>query len=563
MLKLVGTDGKQFYSWELRPGKYIIGRKVGESESVCDFAIQDNTVSKRHAELEVFGQGDRCSLKDIGSKNGTLVNGVLIDSKVDLSEGDKVMFGQAEFKISREDAVGDSTSPPTTAKLTDEDPQNSIYLSINEALKPLPTKITEKAELLPTLFEMAKMLAQPDPKDVVLERSLKLISRIIQAERLAILFVSEDQSEVYTSATLLHAGKSPGEFTLSRTIVNEIMANKNAILIGDPLDDPRFAQQKSIILSEMKSAVAVPLFDEGRVLGILYADTTSPLHRYEDDHLRVLATFGNLIASKLLNYELMEERQSKQVMEAELARASEIQKNLLPKQPPLVEGYDSQAFQEQSRSVGGDLYDAVALPDGSLLFCVADVSGKGMGAALLMSNILASLRILYNSEEFDLPTVVSRVSLQLHNHCRMGEFATMFVGIAEPENGKIRFVNAGHNPPAVVRQGGNVEYLESTGHMIGAFDFVSWDEGTIQLNAGDYMFIYTDGVTEAEKEQSGPERNADEDQYGEERLEELLLGLRDVSATEIVEKVMVDIRRFVGDAPQSDDITMLVVKRVS
>jgi len=380
-----------------------------------------------------------------------------------------------------------------------------------------------------------------------------MISNVIVAERLAVLFVSEDQNEVYAAATLLPGGKDPGAFTLSRTIVNRIITNKESLLVGNPKDDPSLAAQQSIIMSGLKSAVAVPLFDEGKVLGILYADTTNPLHRYDDEHLRVLAAFGNIIASRLLNYALLSERQEKQIIEAELKRASQIQKALLATTPPEIAGYGVEPLLEQSRSVGGDLYALEKLPDGRLLFLVADVSGKGMGAALLMSNILASFRILYESPRLNLSSVVKRVSLQVFRYSASGDFATLFIGLLEPDRGRIRFINAGHNPPLVVRAGGTVEHLEASGVMIGAFDFATWTEECVDLSDNDLLFIYSDGVTEAERGDS---------QYGEERMERLVVASRERSPNDIAGCLMDDINGFMGDAPRSDDITMLIIKRV-
>jgi len=551
MLKLVGTDGKQLYSWNLSKGTYVVGRK-----SECDFTIPDSTVSRRHAEI-VVADDESCKISDLGSHNGTVVNGERISEETALKSGDKIIFGQAEFKISSEEEIDTRTRPART-ELADSDPKNSVYLSINEALQPLPTKITELPQLLPTIFDMAKMLVLNDPKEVMLQKSLGMISKIIQAERLAILSVDEDTNDVFTVASLLPDGRDPGAFELSRTIVREIVSNKNAILICDPHDDPRFAQQKSIIMSNMKSAVAVPLFDEGRVLGILYVDTSNPLHKYDNDHLRVLATFGNIIASRLLNYELLQQREERQVMEAELKRASQIQKNLLVETAPKVEGYDIFAFQEQSRSVGGDLYDMKLLKDGKFLFVVADVSGKGMGAALLMSNILASFRILYESSSFDLCSAVNKVSLQLYNYSRSGDFATLFVGLLDPSTGELCFVNAGHNPPVVIRSDGEKEFLDPSGTMIGAFDFSSWDMGKIKLADGDFVVVFTDGVTEAQVEDI-----QDAEQYGEERMEKLVVTHRDKSSCEIAEHLTKDIEEFVGGSPRSDDITVLLVKRTT
>lgn len=547
MLKLVGTDGKRFYSWDLTPGTHVIGRKPE-----CEFCIPDSTVSRKHAKIEVGPEDDQYLIADLGSHNGTLINGKRITDQASVKQGDLIMFGQTEFRIAASDEPITSGTGPTKTELSDEDPMNSVFMSIDDALSPLPTKVTERPELLPTLFDMAKMLVLPEPQEEMLNRSLQMISKVLPSERLAILFVSDDQDDVYTAATYLTGKTDPGAFTLSRTIVKEIITNKNAILIRDPMQDPRFAQQKSIIMSEMKSAIAVPLFDEGRVLGILYADTNSMMHQFDDDCMRVLATFGNIIAARILNNSLLLERQEKQIIDAELARASSIQKNLLVADPPDLPGYDVCAFQEQSRSVGGDLYDMKTLPDGRVLFLVADVCGKGMGAALLMSNILASFRILYESDHFDLVDAVEKVSQQMLTYSSSGDFATLFVGTAEPDSGRIRFVNAGHNPPVLVRSNGSIEHLEPSGTMIGVFDFCTWKEDVVELSRDDLLFVFTDGVTEAKRE--------DED-FGDERLEQLLVENRDKQAEEVVGRLMSDIDEFVGDAPRSDDITILAVKR--
>ncbi len=547
MLKLTGTDGHKFYSWDLEEGTYQIGR-----DRNIDFCLPHKTVSRIHARIEVDLSGMKLFLTDLNSRNGTAVNDKRITGRMPVNPGDIIMFGQTEFKLSTDSETAPSKPSFPRTTLSGDEPVKSVFLSINEALKPLPKKVSILPDLFPTMFEMAKLLVLAEPKEIMLQRSLRAISKIIPAERLMVLFVTEDQLEVYTVASILPEGSNPGKLTLSKTIVNEIITNKNAILITDPTKDPRFAEQQSIILSEMKSAMAVPLFDEGKVLGILYADTTRPMHVYNDDYLRVMATFGNIIASKLLNYALLNERQEKEVIKAELDRASSIQKSLLVTRPPEIDGYDVFAFQEQSRSVGGDLYDMKLLNDGRFLFMVADVSGKGMGAALLMSNILASFRILYETECMDLKKAVEMVSLQLFNNSLPGDFATLFIGILDPATGKVDFVNAGHNPPLLLRNDGRMEKLEPGGTMIGAFDFMIWETDSTQLSVGDLIFIFSDGVTEAD--------NGDE-QFGDERTEKYILESSKSNPKEIILQLMTDIETFMGGAPHSDDITMLALKR--
>ncbi|RKX27897.1 MAG: hypothetical protein DRP47_05760 [Candidatus Zixiibacteriota bacterium] len=546
MLKLIGSDGRKLYSWELEPGEYLIGRTPE-----LDFYISDRTVSRKHAKIIVNSDRDTIILEDLGSHNGTAVNGVRIQGSIELKTGDNIIFGQVEFKIEQQGETLKKSRISTT-RLAEYEPEKSVFLDINEALKPLPTKISEMPEVLPTLSEMARMLVLPEPQEEMLQRSLQLVSRVIVSERLAILFVQPDNDEVYTAATHLSGGKDPGEFRLSRTIINEIISNPQAILIGDPKQDPRFAKQHSIIMSDMKSAMAVPLLDEDKVHGILYADTSNPAHRYEDESLRLLATFGHIIGARLQNYQLLNERQEKQVLDAEIRRASNIQKTLVPQTIPEVPGYTVHAFQEQCRAVGGDLYDFEIFPNGELLFMVADVSGKGMGAALLMSNILASFRIMYNQPEFDLVRAVRLVSAQLLSHSAPEDFATLFVGLLDPAKSEVRYLNAGHNPPLLVRSNGNMEHLEASGIMIGVLDFDAWTEQRVSLSEDDFIVVFTDGVTEAE---------CGEDQYGDERLEYCLRNCKNLTAPEIGDKLIGDVLSFVKDSPRSDDITIAILQR--
>ncbi len=322
MIKLIGTDGSRFYNFTLEKKKYIVGRNQD-----ADICVTHKTVSRNHASIEFSDSADTYILTDNNSRNGTFVNGSRISEKQTFNSSDIIQFGQVEFKVISSDSIPKSTSVPITHHLSQIDAEKSVFLSINEALKPLPAKVTELPDVLPTMFEMAKILVMSEPKEKMLERSIELVSKVIPAERLAVL-THTDSGEVVTSAILLPSGKDPGSFNLSSTIINEILTERNSILIN-PQEDDRFSQQESIIISEIKSAMAVPLFDDEKVFGILYVDTTNPLHSYNNDYLRLLATFGNLIASRLLNYELIYERQEMKVLEAELEKAAKIQMKVI------------------------------------------------------------------------------------------------------------------------------------------------------------------------------------------------------------------------------------------
>lgn len=546
MFKLSGAAGTRLYTFDLAPGTHRVGRV--QEVPVC---IPDATVSRSHAEFEITPSGDQCFLTDLGSHNGTRVNGTRLGDKRELHVGDVIQFGKTEFTLEGDGPHAAAPRTQVRTIISPAGPSTSVLLPIREALSNLPRKVTELPEFVPTVSELARLLVGTEAQEAMLEKSLALVSKVVPSDRLLVIFMDGDQARV--GASLLSSARHEGEITLSKTIVHEIMANKNSVLISDAGSDPRFLKQESIVQSAMKSAMAVPLFDEGKVLGILYADTQNLRVRYDHDLLRVLATFGHIIASRLANYSLVLERQAKRELEAELENAAAIQKSLLASKFPSVPGYALQTYQEQSRAVGGDLYDVSCLADGRLFVLVADVSGKGMGAALLMSNILASFRVLYGEANFDLASAVERVSLQLFKYSAPGQFATLFGAVLDPDSGRMQYVNAGHNQPILMKPDGQMERLEPTGLMVGAFDFAAWEEGACEMCKGDTLLVFSDGVTEA--------NNPALEEFGEDRLRSVLLANRETSVESLVSRLRDEIRVFAAGAPASDDITLLALKR--
>ncbi len=540
-LTLVGTDGSRSYAWELKPGTYNIGR-----QPECDFPVLDKTVSRQHARIIVSATGE-AMVEDTGSHNGTTLNGNKVTSPLVIKAGDQVSFGATDFRVGNNQHAAASTP-----KLTERDLEKSVVLSLAEALKPLPSKVTDIPELYPVMSEMARLLVASEPRDEMLTTALGLIARVIPADRLAVLLTVPGKDEVEPAAIYLRSGESGQEFQLSRTIVKEILTNRSAVLIADPRSDARFAAQESIVALSLRSAMAVPLFEQERVLGILYADTTNPMHHYNEDFLRLVATFGNVLASRLLNYALIDEREQRRVIESEMRRASGIQKRLLISKAPAISGYQAVPFQQQCLTVGGDLYDVATLPDGRVVLVLGDVSGKGLGAALLMSNILASLRTLYGMPNYDLHHALQQTSNQLYSFSDPADFATMFIGLLDPKTHTLTFVNAGHNPPYYFAADGKVRQLDAGGTMIGLMPGGMWRVDTMQFQPGDKLIVYSDGVTEA--------MHGDE-LYGEVRLLDLLARTQLQTAEQIVEILCKELAEFVGDSPRSDDVTLLVLKR--
>ena len=241
-------------------------------------------------------------------------------------------------------------------------------------------------------------------------------------------------------------------------------------------------------------------------------------------------------------------------LEHEMNVARDIQMELLPKTFPKLPGLDMFAFTVPARHVGGDCYDVIDIGDGKLAITIGDVSGKGTPAAILMANVQAAVRVLSESR-VPAAELITRVNRLVHGYTEDGVFITFFYSILDTRTGEVVYVNAGHNPPCILRRDGNREYLDRGGLVIGAIPNAEYEEGRATLHTGDDLVLYTDGVTEAE--------NLEDEMFGEERLEQLLIEHRHASAREIEERVYTSVKDFAAGASQTDDLTMVIVKMTS
>jgi serine phosphatase RsbU (regulator of sigma subunit) len=547
MIGLKGTIGGKPINWVLGPGKFVVGRA-----SECDFVIEDDTVSRKHAEI-VIADDQTVSLRDLGSHNGTIVNGMKIGNTVVLRINDDIYFGRVGFRIVPIDTEHILSASVSISRI-DTDLTNALILPMEVALKPLPGHLLGNPKLFEVFSEMGKMLVMPGLNHGIFDNAISLLSELVPAERIALFFATDEKNDLQLVTHFSRRKKGSNTFIVSHTILKQLIVEKSAVVISNPLADPRFQNQESVVSTGARSVMAAPLLEEGKIFGIIYADTIDPKYEFSEDSLRVMAAFGNILAAKINNQNLLRQKEAKEAIEAELAIASQIQRELLPRKLPLIEGYCIEAFQAQCQLVGGDLYDVSLLKDGRIIIVIADVSGKGMGAALLASNILASFRILYNTDYFDLLGAIDLVSDQLLFHSRSGDFATLFAGVLDPGRNKLQFVNAGHNSPMVVRKNGEIEYLESSGIPIGALNQHSWKEKSIEIESGDYIFAFTDGITEA--------TNSEGEQFGEERILRLLQDFKGRDLSDLPAHLNGQVKKFLAQSPQScDDITMVVIGR--
>jgi serine phosphatase RsbU (regulator of sigma subunit) len=265
----------------------------------------------------------------------------------------------------------------------------------------------------------------------------------------------------------------------------------------------------------------------------------------EIEHIRTAAE---------LRLENEQEQAKRALVEQELQLAADIQLALFPERLPGIEGFDVSAFNRAARECGGDYYDVLKLEkSGSYLFCVADVSGKGIPAALLMSNMQATLRALADQTP-TLTELALKTSELLYATSPSNRFVTAILIEIDASTGKARYVNAGHNECLLLRASGETEILRSTGFALGMLEGMPYEEESIEIRSGDLIALYSDGVPEAYNEK--------EEEWGEQNLEQCLQEFRESDAAAISELVITEIDRFAGSAAQHDDITLMIIRRL-
>jgi serine phosphatase RsbU (regulator of sigma subunit) len=298
--------------------------------------------------------------------------------------------------------------------------------------------------------------------------------------------------------------------------------------------------------------MCVPLWNNKAVTGLIYVDTVRESAAYSRADLEVLTLVANLAAIKIENVRLFERDRQMKEMERELAAAARIQQRLLPAGAPPLPGYAATGRNEQCLAVGGDYYDFQLRGEGKMGLAVGDVSGKGMGAALLMAGVQAAFRAHLDAGA-GLSELIARLNRVVLDNSTDAQFLTFFCGDLDAASGKLRWVNAGHNPPFLLRAGGEVEKLFTGGIVLGILPSPTYEVREAVLEPGDLLALYSDGITEA--------RGPGDEEFGEERLIELLGRLRTEPVETIEEKTIEAVRSFAGSEPQHDDMTLVLVRR--
>ncbi|MEW6129457.1 MAG: SpoIIE family protein phosphatase [Acidobacteriota bacterium] len=554
---------------------------IGRS-SRNDICIGDPFASRLHAEFR--RENDNLIVVDNGSANGTFLNGQRLSNTARLKVGDIIRIGETEIEYSAgeqatlsgrtvflsggmdnlpADTITTYLPARTTSELLSSIQSGSFsgdvtsgarsMTAVRTAIAPQKQDQTSDRDLLNIVSQVGIALLPRTSLEDTLKMTIDLVFNAIDAER-GFLFLKEGKDLICKIARAKSGDLgSNSQVQISQSIANKVISETTPILTSDAMHDPRFQAQHSVVLSQIRSVMAVPLASEEETFGMIYID--NPLHnRFEEEDLKVLTTIASVAAIKIEHERLLEERLEKRRMEEELKVASEIQMRLQPVAPPKIEGWDMTAVSFPCREIGGDYYDYIPRRDGKLVLAVGDVSGKGTGAALLMSSVHAAVRA-QSQARTSISQVMEEVNSYIYENSPSSKYLTLFYSVLDPVTGELAYSNGGHNVPLLVRTNGEIVKLDKGGLPVGLMPGMSYDEDRVHFNVGDVLVIYSDGITESV--------NLQDEEFGEERLIEVITKNLHRSASSIRDRIDEALSRFVGAASPVDDMTVMLIKRTA
>ena len=550
MALLVLLQGGEAIPHDLGADDVLIGR-----HPECGVQLESNAVSRRHA--RVFVEGGGYAIEDLGSGNGTFVNGQKIEGPTQLKPQDRIKLGPVLMRFEESGGGGpaieqDIGSTMVGVSMDDEDATIMASVDIGGGFGALGVKPEEK---LKGVLEISRALAGSVDVEAMLPKVLDTLFGIFnQADRGCILLKESESGELVPRAMKHRRESEDATVTLSRTIVSKVIENKAGLLSADASSDTQFSASESISNLSIRSMMCVPMLGiDGEVAGVINLDTQNPVNQFNNDDLELLQAVAGQAALSYESARLASAFMAKQKQDSELDIARGVQVALLPEELPKVDGYSFYASYDAAQAVGGDYYDAMVLSDGKICLAFGDVAGKGVPGALIMSRISSCVQ---NTMSF-MPSIEEAVAAINNHMCANaveGRFVTFVLVIIDPVAHHLTLVNAGHMSPMILKTDGLIEEFdeESVGLPIGVMEDYPFEVVERPIGAGEIIVIFTDGVDEA--------MNPAGDLYTLERMRNFLqAGSR--QADELGRSLLADVRTFADGRDQNDDITIMTFGR--
>jgi serine phosphatase RsbU (regulator of sigma subunit)/pSer/pThr/pTyr-binding forkhead associated (FHA) protein len=550
------SPGLQF---ELMGERAVIGRSTE-----CEVPLDVPAISRRHAMI-LQDQG-LYFVEDLQSRNGTYLNDQRVVDRVPLRDGDQLMICDQMLRFHsgpRSDLGGGSGSldESSLAELIDDTTAGagraSVMATFDVSGGSASWRMSAKPEVkLAALIEISNSLGKTFSVHEILPKLLDSLFKIfVQADRGFVVMRPRPDGPLVPVAVKSRRESDDERMRISRTIVEEAMTSRKAILSADAASDERFGMAQSIADFSIRSMICAPMLGaDGEPMGVIQIDTLNQRSRFTDEDLEVLAGVASHAAVAIDAAKMHEQVVAQQALQTELELAHRMQRDLLPKKPPQVPGYFFFDYYQSARQVGGDYYDYIYLPGGRFAVIVGDVAGKGVPAALLMARLSADVRFSLASET-DLARAVQQINEGFAHHDWSDRFVTMIASVINPQTNELTIVNAGHMAPLLRKHSGSVLEIgeEEAGLPLGVAAGFEYQSHKLVLDPGDVVTIFTDGFSEA--------MNSARELYGIERLKGQIR-TPSVHVADFGQHILDDVSRFVDGFAQSDDMCLVCFGRV-
>lgn len=515
----------------------------------CEIPIDLNSVSRFHA--NILKEGDEYVIDDLQSRNGTFVNGRKIEGPTVLKDNDRIKVCDILFVYRKLPAHG----PAPTVNAVEDEGKSTVVSTLDADGSRSGVMVVQAEAKLKAIIEISHAIGQTLDPDALFPKILDSLFKIFpQADRGLIILAEKDGALIPRCTK--HRRGNEDTVRFSKTIVQQAMTQKQAILSADASNDDRFSMAQSIADFRIRSIMCVPLVGtDQRALGVIQLDTQSYHQQFNMEDLQILVSVASQAAFAVENAEMHSEILGQERIQRELGFARDVQAGFLPQSMPKFEGYNFWAYYEAAGMVGGDYYDFLKLPNGSQAVIVGDVSGKGVPAALFMARVTSEARVALLMNPEKPADAMAAINNAICGAAIPDKFITLAICLIEPEGKKMVIVNAGHMSPVIRRSDGKLDEPAGegiTGLPIGVLEDFSYESIEVEILPNNDVVLYSDGINEA--------MDSAQNQYGMDRLRNKIKQLN-VPPSQLGEAIVRDVNEHVAGYKQSDDMTLVVFSR--
>jgi phosphoserine phosphatase RsbU/P len=537
--------------------QYVMGR-----HPECDIVLESGSVSRQHA--KVFKTGVSYFLEDLKSRNGSFVNGRLINEPTKLVEGDTVRICDIELNFHEDSQLSGLTANVSSEgsalgiMIVEDDPDAGASRSVTAKLDVRGSQYGIQLSASPeaqfaAVLEIMKNLRKAVSIDEVLPKVLEALFTIfIQADR-GFIALNDAQGQIKLKCSKTRRTDQEETVRVSRTVLREVMQSKEAIISLDAGSDSRFELSQSVADFRIRSMIVAPLLDSsGEPMGAIQIDTVQQKGGFETKDLEILVGVANQAGIVIENAQLHEQAIVQRLVEQDLQLASQVQLAFLPKAPPKIPGYSFFQYYNPAQQIGGDYFDYIELDQNRLAIVMADVVGHGVAAAMFMAKLSAEARFAFAS--IDDPRVALATLNDRIKALGVEKFITMSVVVLDYVTHKASIVIAGHMPPimltsvkSIIEPGADVG-----GPPLGIMSDIPFDVFEQELKPGESLTMYTDGIFEAPNIQGA--------QFSIDRVRQQVAasaGNIQHTGDQIVERV----KKHILGCDQEDDMCLVIVGR--